>query len=96
MKPITFARYTAGDGLRSTVEVRDPQTGTLVDPDTILMKLRDPAGNETAVTPLRLDTGTYEATATLDENGTWWRQWVTTDPTGVDEEAIIVHPSQFS
>lgn len=96
MKTITFAKYTVGDGMRSTTEVRHPQTKTLLDPTAIIMRLRNPVGTETAVTPVRLDQGIYEATAVLDMAGTWYRQWSTTDPTGVDEEAIIVEASKFS
>jgi hypothetical protein len=97
MRAITFAKFTAGDGFRSTVEVRDPQTQTLFDPTVIVLRLKNPAGTETAITPVRLSVGVYEATGVFDMEGTWYRQWKVSGVTeGVDEETINVSKSQFT
>jgi len=94
---ISFTKYTAGDGMRSVCEVRNPQTKTLFDPDDIVMRLKDPAGTETAVTPTRLDTGIYEASAVLDKSGVWYRQWkVSGSVEAVDEATILVEKSNFT
>jgi hypothetical protein len=97
MRPITFAKFTVGDGFTATVEVRNPQTKTLVDPDDIVLRLLDPLNVETAITPVRLDTGIYEASGVFDSPGTWYRQWKVTGSTeGVEEDAIVVEPSHFT
>lgn len=97
MKPITFAEFTEGDGLTSTVEVRNPQNKTLFDPDDIVMRILDPAGTESAVTPVRLDTGIYQATYVFNAPGTWYQQWkISGSSEAVHEQTILVKRSQFT
>lgn len=97
MKTITFAKFVAGDGFRSVAEVRDPQTKILFDPDDIILRLKDPSGTETAITPVRLEQGIYEAKGVFNVAGIWFRQWKVSGSTeGVDEETINVSKSAFS
>lgn len=85
--------YTAGQGFRTTAEVRDPQTGALFDPDEIMVRLKDPAGTVTAIVPVRLSEGIYEARGVFDKPGTWFRQWKVTY--GINEVSIVVKKSHF-
>jgi hypothetical protein len=96
MKSMSFTKYTVGDGFVSTVEVRESTSQVLVDPASIVLRLKDPAGTETAITPVKLDVGIYQAKGVLNMKGNWYRQWKATTPDGVDEDVLIVEPSNFT
>jgi hypothetical protein len=54
------------------VQFRDPNTGALADPDTVVLKVKGPTddtGAEKTVT--RLSKGIYFYVLTVDEAGTW-------------------------
>jgi hypothetical protein len=76
--------YDRGDTARLTLLIRDDESA-LVDPATLTLTVRTPAGVDTTTTspaaPIVHDsTGTYHADIAVDEAGIWTYQWETTDP----------------
>lgn len=92
-----MAKYIEGSSFRSFVEIRDPQTKALFDPEQVEFRLKNPAGAVTAIEPVRTGTGCYEVRGVLNMAGSWFRQWkISGSAVGVDESVIIVRASQFT
>lgn len=88
--------YDRGDTARLSLAVKDP-TGTLVDPATLTLTIRTPAGVTTAYTspaaPIVKDaTGTYHADVALIESGAYVYQWQSTAPDQVQGGTLEVLP----
>lgn len=79
--------YDIGDRVRlsATFEV----DGTPTDPDTIVVKVRDPSGNESSDTPTKEDTGDYYFDLTLDEDGVWYFRFEGTGAAEAAEESTF-------
>lgn len=88
--------------LRLTVTFRDDD-GTLVDPDTVVIRTMSPCGTEATYTYATDDevqkssTGIYTADITPDEAGRWHFRWQTTGTgkTTALEGDFIVQNSVF-
>lgn len=83
-----------GESRTTQVTFRD-QDGTLVDPSSVTLTIRDPEGTVTTPTPDNPSTGVYEHEIDFDEAG-WWRwQWsgTTSEGTVIAECQECVEPS---
>jgi hypothetical protein len=74
--------------IKTTVVVDD----VAVDPTSISLIVKDPAGNRTTYTPTRLDTGIYVANVKCTMSGWWFYAWSSPGPIaeGADEERFYV------
>lgn len=66
-------------------EFRDPATvsqanplGTLIDPTTVVLMIKDPAGTTTTPTVLIDAVGQYRVRVNLNQSGTWTFKWSST------------------
>ena len=67
--------------------------GTLTNPTTTTLYIRDPSGNVTTVANGSLSTpstGTKTYTLTLDEAGTWWYRFTGTGAVVASEEGSLI------
>lgn len=69
--------------------------GTLVDPASVTLTVREPDGTTTTPTPLNPSVGVYQYTLTFDEAGIWRWQWsgTTTEGTVIAECSECVDAS---
>jgi hypothetical protein len=89
--------YDRGDTARLSLLVKDA-AGALVDPATLTLTVRTPAGVDTTTTspaaPIVHDsTGTYHADVALPEAGIYTYQWETTVPGQVQGGTLDVDPA---
>ena len=69
--------------------------GDLVDPDTVVLTVRDPDDNITTPAVTNPSVGVYEVLHTFDEVGNWYWEWTGTadDGTRICRGAACVVPS---
>ena len=87
-------RRTYKKGTKPTLRVRftDPDSGDLLDPVAVVLKILDPSANVTTLVfgtdqeLTKAAVGVYEANANLDEAGVW--RWTYTGTTAND--AVVV------
>jgi hypothetical protein len=99
---LSMSKIYPGDVVKFTSSVVDPDDGvTAVDPDTFVITVQDPDGEETAYTYgvdaafLRSDVGDYSLEITPDAAGVWYVRAATTTPDDVDEYFFRVESSPF-
>jgi hypothetical protein len=64
--------YDIGDLVTCDATFRDPRNrDALVDPATVVIKVRNPDGIETTSTPERVSTGRYTHEIDVDQAGVW-------------------------
>lgn len=96
-------RVAPGTPFRVTVTFQD-ESGTGIDPDTVVLKTMSPCGTETTYTygtdaeVQRETTGQYLGDITPDRAGRWRFRWESTgtETTTVIEDSFIVQASKFS
>ena len=95
--------YEKGDLGHFHNEFRDPHSGELVDPDSIVFKFETPTGSQTTLTNgvdaalTRSSQGRYLAIVNLNEAGEWRFRWETTGTyQGAKEFTRYVDASEFS
>ena len=87
--------------MRFTITVTDPDDDSAKDPATLVVKVKDPSGNETTYTYgvgtdiVTTGTGVYYINISVDEARTWYVQMTTTTPPDTDEYWFSVSPSEF-
>lgn len=74
---------TVGESRLITATFKDT-SGTLVDPSTVDLTVRDPDGTETTPAVANPSVGVYTATVTFDEAGIWRWRWE-----GATEEGTV-------
>ena len=90
-----------GDVVRFTDTITDPNDGSAIDPDALMVKVKDPSGNVVSYTygvdsEIVTDgTGVYYIDITPDAERRWYVQLATTTPDDVDEYYFSVSPSEF-
>ncbi len=90
-----MATYHVGD--RITCTTTFTVDGVNTTPTTYAAQVKDPSGNESAVTPTVSATGVLVSNITVDESGTWhYRIAATAGVTAADEQSITVLPSKFT
>ncbi len=99
---LTPGRYYPGSTIRMTASFAD-QDGAAADPDTLVVKLMDPAGVTTSYTygtdteVGRSAAGSYYADVTPDVGGRWHLRWIATtdDVPFITEQQILIKLSPF-
>jgi hypothetical protein len=92
-----MANYERGSTARLSLVVQD-STSLLVDPLTLTLTVRSPAGATTVYTSpgapiVRDGIGTYHADIALPLAGTWVYQWQTSSPGQMQGDSITVDPA---
>lgn len=94
----TLRTFQVGDGIQSRTVITT--AGALTDPFEVVLKVRDPDGEEVEHAATQLSPGTYEVVWSVTKAGTWHRRWRANDASGnslgVDEGPISVEPSVFA
>ncbi len=91
----TAATYHVGDRITATTTFT--VDGTNTTPSTYSAQVKDPSGNESAVTPTVSATGVLVSNITVDEAGTWWyRIKATAGVIAADEQSFVVTASNFT
>lgn len=77
-----MTRFILGQLVRLSAEFRDPESNTLLDPDTVRLRVRNPLGasalDETfgvGSAIVRLSQGRYIADVDASESGSWTYYW---------------------
>lgn len=82
--------YALGAGARLSTTVKDA-AGTLTNPASITLTIQLPDGTTAGpFTPANVSTGVYQHDYTTVQAGRHIARWVTTAPTGADEESFDV------
>lgn len=88
--------YDVGDQVRLTATFRATADDSLVNPTTVTLKVKSPAGTVTTPSATSSSTGiwTYDLDLTLE--GNWYYRFVGTGAVkAAGENALIVNPSAF-
>lgn len=72
----TIPRFDIGDGIVVRASFSNAATSEQVDPAGIQLRIRNPLGSITVVTPSRNDAGVYEHEIAADVPGTWYFTWL--------------------
>jgi hypothetical protein len=68
--------FKPGARIRVAAIFRDPaNSGQLLDPEIVSLRVMDPQGEERAMTPIRDDEGRFHADVLADIPGRWWWRW---------------------
>jgi hypothetical protein len=95
--------YHSGANVRFSVVFRDPTTGAVVDPTTVVFKIRRPdTGAVTTWTYLvvgsivRDSAGNYHADYTCDFPGEWYYRWEASGSyIGAGEKYVCIMDTEF-
>lgn len=96
--PVHYDTTTIDRGDTRTLTVQITSSGELVDPDTLTLTIRTPAGAATTYTYgvdaiARDSEGVYHFDVLFTQTGTWRYQWESTNPTQVQGDVLEVQPS---
>lgn len=87
--------YLPGQVVTLTATIRN-RAGTLVDPDTVTCKVKNPAGTISTYTPTKDSVGVYSYNLTVNASGEWlYRFEGTGAATTSAETAFFVRDSAF-
>jgi|SRR5215472_13686878 len=87
--------YDLGTAIVLTGNFADP-TGKPADPGEVTVRILDPDGNESSMTPSKIDTGVYQVALDPDVPGVWFYRFEGTAPVDTAMEAnFVVASSQF-
>lgn len=93
----TLQTFKVGDGILSRTKILE--NGVSVDPNEVVLKVRDPDGVETEYATSKVSTGEYEALWFVNKPGTWYRRWRANDASGnslgASEVPVSVEASVF-
>jgi hypothetical protein len=83
--------YQVGESITLAVVIRNPSTGLVFDPTTVVAKtLRPGDTSSTSASVTKDSTGNYHATVVPDIAGRWYYRWTTTGPADAREETFAV------
>jgi hypothetical protein len=92
--------HDLGDLVRVAAEFKDADTGTLINPDTVNVSIKTPAGHLTTYTygtdaeVVRDSTGLYHLDVDADTSGTWYYRWFSTGSgQAAEEKRFDVRPA---
>lgn len=89
--------YDKGDAVRLNASFTIG--GVATNPTNILLRIKDQSGNETIVTTgtiSELSTGNWFYDVQVTGSGQWWYRWEGSgNLTAVDENSLLVDPSEF-
>lgn len=87
--------FLAGNMVVLTAEIRS--SGALVDPDTVVLKVRLPDATVSEPEVVRDDIGQYHADVVLGQPGRWFWRWETTGAyIAASEGTFVVTPGNFT
>src|SRR4051794_8177025 len=68
---------------------------TPIDPSSVTLHIKDPAGNVTTRTVLHAATGKFYSEFVATTPGQWWYRWESVGPQRSDEGSFVVRRSRF-
>src|SRR5512146_976275 len=87
--------YDKGDGCRISVAFTGADAVTLLDPNTVVLKIKAPSGTVTTYTYgvdaalVKDSVGNYHFDLELTAKGLWWYRWVGSGAVPIVEEGSI-------
>lgn len=86
--------YDYGDTARFRATIRNA-SGVLADASSVVIKVKDPAGNVTTPAVVHDGTGLYHCDQVVNQEGTWFYRFEATSPTSTGEDRVFVRNSAF-